>query len=141
MGRKRIAVLTFSEFVVILGVMGIFASLAIPSYICIQRNSRIEHLMESARACVDDLALWLSTPVSKEPLESDAGGEGSGEAVAGALDPRGPLEDYARIHFERFQHKNLPGDEPLLVGTDEYRNGGPAYGGILAVYNVEPGTK
>jgi hypothetical protein len=177
MGRKRIAVLTFSEFVVILGVMGIFASLAIPSYIHIQRTSRIEHLLESARLCEQDLSLWLSTPVSNEPLESDAGGEGSGEAGAGALDPRGVLEDYARNRFERFQHKNLPGDEPLLVVveptgtlpvyckrdggihllpfvdsalesvgatvavTDEDRNGGPAYDGILAVYSVEPGTE
>ena len=141
MGRKRIAVLTFSEFVVILGVMGIFASLVIPSYIHIQRTSRIEHLLESARLCQEDLSLWLSTPVSNEPLEPGTGGEGGGEAVAGAPDPRGVLEESVRNRFERFQHKNLPGDEPLLVGTDEYRNGEPAYDGILAVNNVEPGTK
>ncbi len=176
MGRKRIKDIRLSEFVVILGVMGIFASILIPSYICVQRTSRIEHLMESARLCAGDLSLWLSTPVSNEPLESDAGGEGSGEAGAGALDPRGVLEHYALNRFERFQHKNLPGEKPILVVeptgalpvycmrdgrihliplvdsalesvgatlvvTDEYRNGRPAYDGILAVYNVEPGTK
>lgn len=177
MARKRIALLTFSEFVVILGVMGVFASIAIPSYIRIQKSSRIEHLLESARLCGEDLSLWLSTPISNEPLESGTGDEASGEAGTGALDPRGVLEEYVRNRFERFQHKRLPGNEPLLVVveptgtlpvycrkdggvhlipfvdsamesvgatvvvTDEYRNGGPAYDGILAVYNVEPGTK
>ena len=176
MGRKRTGVLTFSEFAVILGVMGIFASIAIPSYIRIQRSSRIEHLLESARSCGEDLSLWLSTPVSNKPLESDTGGDDSGEAGAGALDPRDLLEDYARIYNDRFQQKRLPGQEPLLVleptgmlpvycrrdggihlipfvdsalesvgatvvVTDEDRNGGSAYDGILAVYDVEPGTK
>ncbi len=176
MGRKRTAVLTFSEFVVILGVVGIIASLAIPAYIHAQRASRIERLLESARLCREDLSLWLSTPVSNEPLEQGTGGEGSADAGAGAPDPRGVLEDYARIHLERFQHNNLPGDERLLVVepagtlpvycrrdgrihiipstdsaqgsagatvvvTDKDRNGGPACDGILAVYNVEPGTK
>ena len=177
MGRKRIGVLTSSEFGVILCVMGIFASIAIPSYIRIQRSARIEHLLESARSCVDDLSLWLSTPVSNEPLESDTGGEGSGEAGAGAPDPRRVLEEYVRNRLERFQHKKLPGDEPLLVVveptgalpvycrrdggvhlipfldsalesvgatmvvTDVDRSGGPAYNGILAVYDVEPGTQ
>ena len=177
MGRKRFAVLTFSEFVVTLGVMGILASIAIPSYISIQRTSRIEHLLESARSCADDLTLWLSTPVSKQHLESDIGGAGSGEAGAGAPDPRGAIEEYVRNRWERFKHKKLPGDEPLLVVveptgtlpvycrrdggvhlipfvnsalesvgatvvvTDVDKNGGPAHDGILAVYNVEPGTQ
>lgn len=176
MARKGIGVLTLSEFVVILAVAGIFVSIAIPSYIRIQRSSRIEELLETATSCGEDLSLWLFTAVSNEPLESDAGGVASGEAGARARDPRDILEDYARFHFERFQRENPPGQEPLLVVepmgtppaacsrdgrihiipvvdpamegigakvvvTDENTIGGPNHDGVLAVYNVKPGTK
>jgi hypothetical protein len=100
--RKRIKGLTLSEFFVILGVIGIFASIVMPSYIRFQSSCRIEQLLESARSCGEDLSLWLSTPISKEPLES-----------VGAT----------------------------VAVTDEDRNGEVAYDGILAVYNVEPGTR
>ena len=115
MGRKRIKGIRLSEFVVLLGVTGILASIAIPTYVDLQRRSRIDHLLTSARSCREELSRWLSNTVSKEPRESDTGGEGSGEAGGRALDPRGLLEDYARIYNQRFQQKNLPGEKPLLV--------------------------
>jgi hypothetical protein len=150
--------------------------MAIPTYIDLQKRSRIEHLLASARSCREELPRWLSSTVSKEPLESDAKGEGNGVAGARALDPRGLLEDYARIHFEQFQRERIIGQEPLLVVeptgtrpafcrkdgrihiipfvdpaeesvgakvvvTDENKTSGPNYDGILAVYNVKPGTK
>ena len=115
MGRKRIKGIRLSEFVVLLGVTGILASIAIPTYVDLQRRSRIDHLLTSARSCREDLSHWLSNSVSKEPRESDTGGEGSGEARARALDPRGLLEDYARIHFDQFQRESTTGQDPLLV--------------------------
>jgi len=111
-GRKGIRII---EIATIFAVLGILASLAIPSLFRMQARSRVDRLLASARSCREELPRWLSTTVSHEPQEADAGGEGSGEGETGAFDPRSIFEDYARIHNEGFQLENTPGEEPLLV--------------------------
>lgn len=173
MRRKGIRII---EIATVAAVLGILVSLAIPSFLRIQARSRVDSLLESARSCREELPRWLSNSISIEPdaLNTDRVGNANGEALA--FDPRGVLQDYARIYNGRSQQGNLPGEKPLfvvertgtapdlcqrdgrihiipivdpaiegvaakVVVTDENKIGGPNYDGILAVYDVEPGTK
>ena len=113
MGRKRIKGIRLSEFAVLLGVMGILASIAIPTYVDIQRRSRIEHLLASARSCREELPGWLSNSVSSEPVVSGLNAETQDDLET--LDARGILEDYARIWNQRHQQRYPAEAGPLLV--------------------------
>jgi Tfp pilus assembly major pilin PilA len=113
MAGKRIKGIRLSEFVVLLGVMGILASIAIPTYVDIQRRSRIEHLLASARSCREELPGWLSNSVSKDPVVSNL--DAATEDERQTLDARGILEDYARIWNERHQQCDPANEGPLLV--------------------------
>ena len=68
-----------------------------------------------------------------------------GEEPLLVVEPTGTLPIYCRrdgrIHLIPFVDSALESIGATVVVTDEDRNGGPAYDGILAVYNVEPGTE
>jgi Tfp pilus assembly major pilin PilA len=113
MGRKRSKGIRLSEFVVLLGVTGILASIAIPTYVDIQRRARIERLLESARSCREELPRWLSASVAKAPTVSNS--DVTSEDQLQAVDARSILEDYARIWNERYQRSNPTNEGPLLV--------------------------
>jgi Tfp pilus assembly major pilin PilA len=113
MGRKRSKGIRLSEFVVLLGVTGILASIAIPTYVDIQRRSRIEHLLASARLCSEELPRWLSASVAKAPTVSNS--DAPMEDQLQKLDPRCILEDYARIWNEQYQRSDLTNEGTLLV--------------------------
>ena len=113
MGRKRIKGIRLSEFAVLLGVMGILASIAIPTYVDLQRRSRIEHLLATARSCREELPGWLSNSVSSDPMVSSLDGETQGELET--LDARDILEDYARIWNQRHRRRDPANEGPLLV--------------------------
>jgi hypothetical protein len=166
MRRKGIRII---EIATVCAVLGILASLAIPSFLRIQARSRVDRLLQSAKSCREELPHWLSASVSKGPQGSDTGNAHALEP----LDPHGILEDYARIYNERFERSDPPWEGPVLVVeptgtppvycgrdgrihiipfvgpgierfgaklvvTDQHRNGGPDYDGILAVYDVLP---
>jgi hypothetical protein len=61
------------------------------------------------------------------------------------VEPSGTLPVYCRrdgrIHLIPSVDSALESVGATVVVTDEDRSGGPAYDGILAVYNVEPGTE
>jgi Tfp pilus assembly major pilin PilA len=78
MANKRVRLLTLSEFAVVLGVAGILASIAIPSYVRMKSHSRFENLLESVRSCQEEIPQWLRTSVSNGGAESDAGADGRG---------------------------------------------------------------
>ena len=103
------------EIATAFAVVGIFVSLAIPSLMRMQARSHVDHLLEAAQSCREDLPRWLSNPASHERAEPDAGGKGSGEGEIQTFDAHGILEDYARIRNERFQSSTPPGEGPLLV--------------------------
>ena len=159
MRRRKIRII---EIATVCAVLGILVSLAVPALMQVQARSRVEHLLDSARSCREELPHWISSTLSSRPTSSNNG-----------MSTRDLLEDYARIYNERFAEKSLPGDKPLLVVepsgtlpiycsrdgrihlipcddsaresvgatlvvTHENRKCGQAYDGILAVYNVDP---
>ncbi len=56
MGRKMKRPLTIHEWVVLFCVLGMFASVAVPSYLQFQKQSRIQKLLDIAQAFHQDLA-------------------------------------------------------------------------------------
>ena len=72
MGKKRTRFLTLSEFAVMIGVAGILASIAIPSYVRMKNNARFESLMKSVRSCQEEVPEWLRTSVANGTAGSDA---------------------------------------------------------------------
>ena len=68
-----------------------------------------------------------------------------GEEPLLVVEPTGTLPIYCRrdgrIHLIPFVDSALESIGATVVVTDVNRSGGPAYDGILAVYNVEPGTE
>ena len=171
MKRKGVRIV---EFATVAAVIGIFVSLAVPSFLQVQARSRVDTLLKSARSCRAELPAWISNELSNLSKES---GENAGKK-AEEDSIREILEKYARIYNERLPKKTTRrrGDEPLLVVeptgtlpiycrrdgrihlipfvdsalesagalvvvTHEDRKAGPAYDGILAVYNAQTGTE
>jgi len=68
-----------------------------------------------------------------------------GEKPLLVVEPSGTLPIYCsrdgRIHLIPFVDPAQENVGATVVVTDEDKSGGPAYDGILAVYNVEPGTE
>jgi hypothetical protein len=68
-----------------------------------------------------------------------------GEKPILVVEPSGTLPIYCRkdgrVHLIPFVDSPLESVGATVVVTDENRRGGPACDGILAVYNVEPGTE
>lgn len=111
--------LRFLEVATVCAVLGILASLAIPSILQMQARSRLERLMAAARSCQEDLPHWIAASAPNQAVASDAEREGSEFPLP---DARNLLEDYARMRNDRFQRDNLASRGPLLVveptGTD-----------------------
>ncbi len=93
-------------------VLGIFASLAIPSVVRMQARSRTDRLLACAGACREELPGWLSNTVSGRPTTPQAAVPGAGD---GAFRVGDVLRDYARAGNERWQGRGPAGDGPLLV--------------------------
>lgn len=119
-------------------VLGIFVSLAVPSLLRIRAQSRVDSLLESAKSCRAELPGWISNERSTPKKMRD-------EDPLLVVEPTGTLPVYCRrdgrIHLLPFVDSALESVGSTVVVTDEDRNGGPAYDGIPAVFNVEPGTK
>jgi len=108
MRRKGVRVIEIATFCAVLGIL---VSLAIPTLMQMQAQSRVDSLLASARSCREDLPGWISNTLSSRSVASDRTGQGEAEAQSA----RNLLEDYARIYNERFQLENLPGEKPLLI--------------------------
>jgi len=111
MRRKGIRVI---EIATAAAVLGILASLAIPNVLRIQARSRVEGLLGSARSCRQELPHWLSQSPSSEPEKK---------------------------HFVPVVHPDEEAVGAKGVVTNENKTGGSKCEGVLAVYDVEPGTK
>jgi len=168
MRRKGVRVI---EIATVCAVLGILVSLAIPTLMQIQARSRVDDLLASARSCREELPRWLSSTLSNRPATSSTGqgtveAPGArdlledyariynerlqrkyppGERPFLVVEPSGTLPIYCRrdgrIHLIPNLDPGLENVGATVVVTDEDRKGGPAYDGILAVYNVEPGTE
>jgi type II secretory pathway pseudopilin PulG len=107
------------EVATVCAVLGILASLAIPSILRMQARSRVERLLAAARSCRQDLPEWVAASVPNQASASDSEREGSAFCVP---DARNVLEDYARTNNDRFRRKGPAEQGPLLVveptGTD-----------------------
>ena len=78
MGKKRMRVLTLSAFAVVLGVVGILASIAIPSYVRMKRHAHFENLLESVRSYQEEIPNWLRTSGSNRDADLEARTDGRG---------------------------------------------------------------
>lgn len=112
MRRRGIRVI---EIATVAAVLGILASLAIPSFLRIQARSRVQSLLESARSCRQELPAWLSTSLSLAPDASSSETVDDATREPKTPDPREVIEDYVRIFNERFQQGKLSGERPLLI--------------------------
>jgi len=108
--RKRVRIF---EIATVCAVLGIFASLAIPSFLQMQARDRIQGLLESARSCRNELPGWVTDSVSN--LRSESGAAGATDAEALNVDARDILENYACIYNARFQRGARAGEQPPLV--------------------------
>jgi Tfp pilus assembly major pilin PilA len=75
MDKHRTRLLTLSELAVMLGVAGILASIAIPSYVRMKNHSRFEELVDSVKSYQEDMPVWLQTSVTKGGPGPEAGVE------------------------------------------------------------------
>lgn len=97
--RKRIAV---NELMVLLCVLVMLASVAIPSYMQFQRHARVEGLMKSAKNCKSEMASWIARPVSQasSPKQGPLGEKQEIPSNSGTqpADIHAALTDFARYH-------------------------------------------
>ena len=108
MGRKRIRLI---DIATACAVLGIFASLAIPSYLQMQARGRVDRLIESARSCGQELSGWISSSAATDLTDSGAGDEADIEAG----NARGILEAYARMYNKRVKGAGVSSAGALLV--------------------------
>ena len=92
---------------------------------------------QSARDLLEDYARIYNERFQQKNLP--------GEKPLLVVEPSGTLPIYCRrdgrIHLIPYVDPALESVGAKVVVTDEDRKGGPAYDGILAVYNVEPGIE
>jgi type II secretory pathway pseudopilin PulG len=100
------------EIATVCAVLGILASLAIPSVVRMQARSRTDRLLACARTCREELPGWLSNTLTGRPTNP----EEAASAVRDDLFRVGDvLKEYARAGNERWQNRGLAGEEPFLV--------------------------
>ena len=112
--RKKSPVII--NLVVIASVVGVLASIAVPSYISMQRHARVEQLMKAAGACRDNLNQWLAKSAhDNRPDISQSGSYGmhnpTGTGKTGSIE----LETFVSLNYENYQRKDPLTQGPLFV--------------------------
>jgi type II secretory pathway pseudopilin PulG len=142
MRARRIRII---EIATVCAVLGILVSLAIPTLMRMQARSRVASDVtdqggaetQSARDLLENYARIYNGRFQQKHLP--------GEKPILVVEPSGTLPIYCRrdgkVHLIPFVDSSLESVGATVVVTDENRRGGPACDGILAVYNVEPGTE
>ncbi len=120
-GRQRFS---FTEFMVLIALIGMLVSIAIPSCLLEQRRLRVESLAGSARAFQKDLHGLISASLGRGSLVEDTGGEAD---IAGDIefpDSERVLDDFACFYNEYFHLKSPMTGEPLVVLGKRATNNG-----------------
>ncbi len=115
---------SFTDFMVLIALIGMLVSIAIPSCLLVQRRLRVESPEGSARAFQKDLDGLISAPLGRGSLLEDAGGEAD---IAGDIefpDSERVLDDFTGFYNEYFHLKSPMTGEPLFVLQKRATNNG-----------------
>ncbi len=152
MKRRGIRII---ELATVGAALGMILSLAVPTYLELERRSRIDRLLETARSCRGELARRLEAHASRGTVVDLLGafvracnrGGTCGPSMAHrrnlfVLEPAGTEAAWCardgRIHVVPVPASAEEGRGPMarLVVTDRNGTAGPNLDGILAVYEV-----
>jgi hypothetical protein len=87
------------EIATALAVLGIFVSLAVPSFMRMQARSRVDRLLEKTRFCPTELPNWVSNSTSSVPVDSTSERIGATVVLKNAEENDGvPQNDILAVH-------------------------------------------
>ena len=111
----------FVEWMVVMAVVGILASIAVPSYRGMQRRAGNESMIFTGLLSSQDLFRWIGASLRGERHTVDTDGDGDLLDETLPIQNAGVLEAFARLHNGRLSRSGSLTQEPLFTVEREGR--------------------
>jgi len=103
------------DWMVVIAVAGILASIAVPHYLGMQRGAGIESMVSTGRSSSQELLHWIDASLGDERRVVDTDGDNGLRDETLPIENARVLEAFARLHNERLLRLSPLTGEPLFV--------------------------